>query len=319
MDKNNVYKGILFLIALVALGLSIAGLVKPCSSNFGDSLSDGTRGTLANNESCIPISDSSPVCAYGDKHLLCKNSCVGLDGGLNDNNGTCKDSSWLHPPKKCPSTPNNPNKPQKPVDCTKIYSMKKCSPPCEWSETNNSCGYGGGTAGPLEDCRTQDPNDCDNNSIWKQNHTLFNACEPHDPKCQSGLVCTPPSMKGEDWTCRDGPDPNYPNPPGPPSPANPPSPPSPLVPVRPVIHNTTFIGKHGTNSNDNQGPSSGPNPSPSPTPGPTPSPTPGPSSPPGPPGSQHSLTWLYILIGIVVVILFIVLAVFLSHKSINKK
>lgn len=36
MDKNNVYKIILFLIALVALGLSIASLVKPCSSNFGD-------------------------------------------------------------------------------------------------------------------------------------------------------------------------------------------------------------------------------------------------------------------------------------------
>ena len=64
LTKGKIVEWVVLLVALVALGLSIAAVAKPCKSNFGDFLSNGKPGNLqVGNMGCLGVITGEPC--YG--------------------------------------------------------------------------------------------------------------------------------------------------------------------------------------------------------------------------------------------------------------
>jgi len=86
LTKGKMVEWVVLLVALVALGLSIAAVAKPCSSNFGDFLSNGKPGNLrVGKMGCYGVTNGLPC--YGatadevcEKGATCVNhTCVNAD------------------------------------------------------------------------------------------------------------------------------------------------------------------------------------------------------------------------------------------------
>ena len=120
LTKGKMVEWVVLLVALVALGLSIAAVAKPCSSNFGDWNSQGQQGTRGGGEPCFPVGDCyTTACAYGDTSSMCINRCVGIGGS--DEHGTCDDTlKGKHCPENCGH--NIPH--QKPINCKKLNPIE---------------------------------------------------------------------------------------------------------------------------------------------------------------------------------------------------
>ena len=65
LSKGKIVEWVVLLVALVALGLSIASVAKPCKSDFGDFLNDGGGNPGQQPECCDPTEPTSSCTAHG--------------------------------------------------------------------------------------------------------------------------------------------------------------------------------------------------------------------------------------------------------------
>ena len=169
---------VVLLVALVALGLSIASVAKPCKSNFGDTCT-GPKCKVA-GQSCKSYSD----CGTREQQIDCY--CTG--GGDQTSNDTCT------------------SKQGKGRIC-KDSKCSFCKPPCSIDVSNPLF--------PNGVCRDMSQQPAELGQDCYIPGCPDDQCDPDAPMCDQNLVCKPTDLpkKGEgDYVCQstssgDGPHP----------------------------------------------------------------------------------------------------------------
>ena len=213
LTKGKLVEWVVLLVALVALGLSIAAVAKPCSSSFGDYIvqnGNKVRGILGKGDGMCKTPNIEQ-CGYFTKNMMCaKNfycpsnngNCVPKDGsdlnlcddGIGGGSGPtdCKvgESVCCNDSEECPTAPHGKKIPVKcdfSNGCSACPNQYKgvCSdgkPPCLSNE--------GDDCGTTEKCcpgLTCLGNSCVKTSPTKPGH-LPGGCE--EQPCNSNKDCS---------------------------------------------------------------------------------------------------------------------------------
>jgi len=174
LTKGKMVEWVVLLVALVALGLSIAAVAKPCSSNFGDYVvqnGNKIRGILGKGEGMCKTPNSEQ-CGYFTKDMMCAKNFY-----CPSNNGNCisKDGSDLN---LCDDGIGGGGNPGQQHECCNLDSG--CS-----STTH------GGNLQCVPDSRCLSGYSCQPGKPPSSKCTsMGNPCgDKDDPPCCSGLTC----------------------------------------------------------------------------------------------------------------------------------
>lgn len=172
LTKAKMAEYVILLVALVALGLSIAAVAKPCSSNFGDFLSNGKPGTIpVGKMECYGVTNGLPcngatVDMVCEKGATCVNhACVNADKSPIGEQ-TCGSSNSGQPECCDPKEPN---------DCSSTAhgGDLQCVPDSRCSPGSGYSCQPGRKPKPGQKCTS-----------------MGNPCgDSDDPPCCSGLTC----------------------------------------------------------------------------------------------------------------------------------
>ena len=185
LTKGKMVEWVVLLVALVALGLSIAAVAKPCKSDFGDVCKTVIGGAGA-HDSCEQYNVAGKNCNPNGQG--CLSDGTGCKDCAFSPNCKCGDGSGPPPSydKLCPSAP---------------YATTKqdCPHPCVWSSANGKCltnKLPSGKTPPLHRDECEDYMDpCERK---KGEHPHFECCKNENLHCKqtnegpTGLRCLHP-------------------------------------------------------------------------------------------------------------------------------
>ena len=180
---------VVLLVALVALGLSIAAVAKPCSSNFGDFDCDGSHGNAIKGGDCVtPNSTQGDMCGRDNNYICGKNlTCSNERKCIKGKEESCKP----FPEGNCFNNIPHP----KPINCKKLNPIEcekhiQCqinsdTGKCQMVNDNDICG-------DIYCHHDMECKPCGSNYFCVANECVQKSPDPHpseDPCCNKNFIC----------------------------------------------------------------------------------------------------------------------------------